>query len=402
LIDGLMPLNGKKLTKMTQMIFCQAFKKMAKIPIYLSALISYKTAFAISFLIHGLAFVILAFLLNSLEFSDLREAPLVIDFVSAPRGEVHRTPPTINNKNTLQPNQLNNLVLDGSHTIKLRNRLLESELLAIPENENDNSTNQEQEASQESNQKQQSKFNQPYLASVFVPPSLKLPRIDMTEPKLLPAKMPISEREGKNLVRKIEKLAENLHELGQHDTTIVVENGNQLFEVQIQHHPAIEYRKEIQASSFFIIGDRGAKSHVKGTVKGKILVYTADDILIDDDLFYARPPDKFTNSDDYLGLVSEKNIKIAPLSITGAGDLHIYAAMYARGWFRIPNLNGNGEATLYIYGSLSAGCLSATEPRYATRIRFDNRLKTQRPPNFPVTEHCEIVEWDREWEVKKN
>jgi hypothetical protein len=164
--------------------------------------------------------------------------------------------------------------------------------------------------------------------------------------------------------------------------------------------PALEYRNKIPANSFFIVGNKGAKIHVKGTVNGKVLVYSADNIIIDDDLFYGQPPDKFPNSDDYLGLVSERNIEIAQPSITGPGDLHVYAAIYARGWFRIPNWYVSGEATLYIYGSLSAGSLTATEPRYATHIRFDRRLETQRPPNFPVTEQYEIVDWDRTWEIK--
>jgi len=157
----------------------------------------------------------------------------------------------------------------------------------------------------------------------------------------------------------------------------------------------------MSAESFFIIGAKGAKIHLKGTVKGKVLVYSADDIIIDRNLYYARPPDKFPGSDDYLGLVSERSIEIAHPKITGSGDLHIYAAIYAKKDFRIPHRFGAGEATLHIYGSLSAGTLTATEPRYATRIRFDKRLETQRPPNFPVTENYEIVEWDKVWKINE-
>ena len=36
-----------------------------------------------------------------------------------------------------------------------------------------------------------------------------------------------------------------------------------------------------------------------------------------------------------------------------------------------------GEATLYIYGGLTAGSISATEPRYATHIQFDKRLSSK-------------------------
>ncbi|MDZ7375766.1 MAG: hypothetical protein ONB13_04010 [candidate division KSB1 bacterium] len=153
---------------------------------------------------------------------------------------------------------------------------------------------------------------------------------------------------------------------------------------------------------FLIIGENGAKIHVKGTVKGKILVYSKGNIIIDGNLLYARPPERFADSEDLLGLVSDRNVEIAPPAITGPGDLIIYAAIYAKRWFRIPNLSGSANAKLYIYGSLAAGCVSATEPRYATHVCFDRRFESQRPPYFPVTEQFEIAEWSREWKIKPN
>ncbi|MDQ7053590.1 MAG: hypothetical protein Q9P14_12085 [candidate division KSB1 bacterium] len=61
------------------------------------------------------------------------------------------------------------------------------------------------------------------------------------------------------------------------------------------------------------------------------------------------------------------------------------------------NFSSGGPATLHIYGSLSAGSLTATEPRYATRIRFDRRLQKRRPPYFPMTDRWEIIDWDERW-----
>ncbi len=511
--------------------------------------ISYKTAFVISFLIHGLVLTMSITLLKPLDFSNFRQTHLIFDIESWP-----------SHINQLS-RQLKNFNRSGSHRLEFSHRPLENEFLTISKNENDILMTQEEESIKESYQKGKSKFEQPYLASNFVPNSLKFPRVASAEPKLIPVKMPISERDENTLIKKIKKLAENLHEFGLRDTTMILQNKNQKFEVQIQHYPArtsieldevsfnistedngkklfthlrvrqlafsnfaqlidywdpqvavhndkfegrfhsnytfaisrsggigptfhgkvttaafdvktsgnfpiidqssifqggietgvkqirlsntlssffdqsklnhdevhhfteetwltfqkdgsftwksrsspaMENRKEIQASVFFIIGAQRAKIHVKGVVKGKILVYSGDNIIIDDDLFYANPSDKFSDSDDLLGLVSEKNIEIAHPSITGPGDLHIYAAIYARGWFRIPNFHDNGKSTLHIYGSLSAGSLTATEPRYATHIHFDKRLESQRPPNFPVTEQYEIVEWQKEWEVKEN
>ncbi len=55
---------------------------------------------------------------------------------------------------------------------------------------------------------------------------------------------------------------------------------------------------------------------------------------------------------------------------------------------------------LHIYGSLTAGTLSATEPRYATKIQFDQRLEVLRPPRFPMTDRYAIESWDGAWRVE--
>lgn len=151
---------------------------------------------------------------------------------------------------------------------------------------------------------------------------------------------------------------------------------------------------------FYIIAEKKITLHIKGVVKGKILIYSDGDIVIDNDLSYSENPEHSFKTQDFLGLVSQRDVRIAHPSVTGPGDLKIFAAIYAKKRFRVPNLSGNGEATLYIYGSLSAGSLSATEPRYATKVVFDKRLETQRPPNFPLTDRYEITEWDKKWTVK--
>ncbi|MFQ5865008.1 MAG: hypothetical protein ACE5IW_07255 [bacterium] len=165
--------------------------------------------------------------------------------------------------------------------------------------------------------------------------------------------------------------------------------------------PESEHRQAIPEKSFFIVGGKKAELHLKGVLRGKVLVYAAKKIIIDDNLLYARHPEVSVQADDYLGLVSEKDIEIAHPSVTGPGDLHIFASIYAKRRFRVRHLRGKGEATLYVYGSLTAGSLSATEPRYATQVRFDRRLENRRPPNFPMTDRYEMTEWDALWRVKK-
>src|SRR5262249_1086037 len=57
------------------------------------------------------------------------------------------------------------------------------------------------------------------------------------------------------------------------------------------------------------------------------------------------------------------------------------------------------SGTLTIFGSLTAGSLTATEPRYATKVEFDPRLSNARPPSFPLTDRYELESWAGEWRV---
>ena len=41
--------------------------------------------------------------------------------------------------------------------------------------------------------------------------------------------------------------------------------------------------------------------------------------------------------------------------------------------------------------------MSASEPRYATKIEFDSRLDRVRPPGFPTANRYELASWEAEW-----
>jgi hypothetical protein len=164
--------------------------------------------------------------------------------------------------------------------------------------------------------------------------------------------------------------------------------------------PKIEHRAKLSPEPHTIIGRGKAKLHVKGAVQGMVLVYGENDVIISGDLLCARDPEIFPDSRDFVGLVSAKEIEVAPPSVTGPGDLKIQAALFAKNRFRVPHLYTRQTGTLHIYGSLSAGSISATEPRYGTRIRFDKRFEKMRPPNFPMADRYEIAEWDERWMVK--
>jgi hypothetical protein len=161
---------------------------------------------------------------------------------------------------------------------------------------------------------------------------------------------------------------------------------------------APEERRAITEPAHYLLGRDGATLRIKGRVRGKVLIYTPERIVIDNDLRYARAHDA-PDADDYVGLVAEKTVEIAEPDVTGLGDLHVDASIYALRQFAVRNFRSRASGTLTIFGSLTAGSLTATEPRYATKIEFDPRLKSARPPSFPLTDRYELESWDGEWRV---
>ena len=160
-----------------------------------------------------------------------------------------------------------------------------------------------------------------------------------------------------------------------------------------------ERRVAISKDSSYLIATARAELHVEGTLDGKVLLYSPERIVVEGDLVYAQDPATTADADDYLGLVSDKYVDIASPDVTGPGDLTIDAAIYAKRTFTVREYGAKGGDRLDIYGSLTAGALSATEPRYRTRIRFDPRLENLRPPAFPMTDRYEVESWDGVWRV---
>jgi hypothetical protein len=154
-----------------------------------------------------------------------------------------------------------------------------------------------------------------------------------------------------------------------------------------------------EGPNYLVAADK-ADLYVSGVVAGTVLVYSPDDIVIEGDLRYADDPVVVPDSEDFLGLVAEKSVEVAEPDVTGHGDLRIDAAIYARRRFAVRRYSARDDAELTIFGSLTAGTVSATEPRFATRVRFDARLESQRPPGFPVTDRYELGAWDVRWQVE--
>jgi hypothetical protein len=161
-------------------------------------------------------------------------------------------------------------------------------------------------------------------------------------------------------------------------------------------------RAEASDQPRHLIGEKGAKLYVSGTVSGMFTVYSPTDIEIENDLVYAKDPRSSLFSRDFLALIAGRDIRIANGAITGAGDLHIHAALFARRRFSIENVHQSKPGTLYILGSLTAGTLWETEPRFATKMDYDKRFEYLRPANFPMTRRYEVESWDQGWEEVGN
>jgi hypothetical protein len=159
----------------------------------------------------------------------------------------------------------------------------------------------------------------------------------------------------------------------------------------------LRYGSESAGRSVYFIATRGATAFVEGVVSGRVLVYSPRRIVVEGDLVYAHDPREDPDSEDYLGLVCDKDIVIAPPAVTGPGDLRIQAALFAKRRIVVTDIDHPHPATLEIFGSLAAGSLTASEPRYATRIEYDWRFERLRPPGFPSTDRFAADEWNGRW-----
>lgn len=157
-------------------------------------------------------------------------------------------------------------------------------------------------------------------------------------------------------------------------------------------------RRVLDDEPFYVVAAENASLSVSGVVNGKVLVYSTRRIVVDGDLRYADDP-RTPGASDYLGLVAERTVEIDDPEVTGPGDLTIHASIYARQRFQVRSYRSRPSGTLHIFGSVTAGSVSATEPRYATKIEFDERLTTMRAPGFPLSDRYELESWSGEWRI---
>ena len=153
-------------------------------------------------------------------------------------------------------------------------------------------------------------------------------------------------------------------------------------------------RELVPEAGLIIAGTGRARFEVSGDIAGRVLVYSPQRQMITGNLEYV---DASEDSGDYLALISDGSIEVASATVTGPGDLRINAALFARDRFSVRRFSDRHQGVLYVYGSLVAGSVSATEPRYSTHIVYDPRFEHNRPPAFPGTGLYDVLDWEQHW-----
>jgi hypothetical protein len=185
-----------------------------------------------------------------------------------------------------------------------------------------------------------------------------------------------------------------IHELANDTDITFLPNGSYSWR---DHETQLESKEKSVDQPLYFFGAPGTTLYVKGVISGTVLIYTPQKIVIEGNLTYAHDPRRLPDSHDCLALVSDRYVQIAYPEITGPGDLYIDGAIFAGRRFIVTSFEHRRSATLRIYGSLSAGSITASEPRYATKVEYDSRFEQQRPPGIPSTNRFAAEDWDGQW-----
>lgn len=143
----------------------------------------------------------------------------------------------------------------------------------------------------------------------------------------------------------------------------------------------------------------------KGTLKGQVTLHSEKDIRITGDLRYESDPTQGENSDDILGLVSEKNVIIDDEAHrdSGSKDLIIQASVMALGKsFKVENYSsGTPRGEIQLLGGLiqkergPVGTFSGNSVAsgFNKSYEYDERLLNMFPPSFPREKWFSVVYW---------
>ena len=189
---------------------------------------------------------------------------------------------------------------------------------------------------------------------------------------------------------------EHVHYVEEDTQLIFNQEGSYTWNTLAQ--PEVHHQTALPETPWVIVAGEGVRLRVEGTVRGVVAVYSPRLITITGNVYYARDPREQADSPDYLALISDKVVELAGPSVTGRGDLSVFASIYAGREFAIHASHLRGYALLTLYGNVTAGSLPATEPRFVTHSYYDPRLERRRAPHFPLTQQYVFEEWEPIWE----
>ena len=152
----------------------------------------------------------------------------------------------------------------------------------------------------------------------------------------------------------------------------------------------------------------GGNVHLKGTLSGRLTIGCLEggnsskgNVWLDDDVVYSKSPSDPT-CNDMLGIATDNNVWIADNAANNS-DININASIFCRdGGFGAENystrpisgtINLTGGIQQYkrnAVGTFSGGSINHG---FHKNYRYDNRLLTDLPPEYPTTGSYEIVSW---------
>ena len=95
------------------------------------------------------------------------------------------------------------------------------------------------------------------------------------------------------------------------EDTRIIFNADGSYAWRLANGEGSMQRAEPSEQPQYLIGEKGAKLYVRGTVRGIFTVYSPSDIEIEDDLVYLKDPRQTVISRDFLALISGRDIKVA-------------------------------------------------------------------------------------------
>ncbi|MDX1617700.1 MAG: hypothetical protein R3224_02865 [Balneolaceae bacterium] len=182
-------------------------------------------------------------------------------------------------------------------------------------------------------------------------------------------------------------------------------NGNIKILEKVDAYTTIEHNISKADYNEGVIGS-SKDVNIKGTLDGRLSVYSEQNVEIMGDINYKTDPRVDSTSTDLLGIISNQSVKVDRWAHTanGSKDLTIQASvMTLQGSFWVEKYNeGSPRGEIHLLGGLimrqrgPVGTFSygsGIQSGYSKNYKYDTRLLADIPPFFPRESPFSIVYW---------